>query len=568
MTRSRPRRLPAFVGSALLVAGAGVAGMSGAGTAAAAAATTATCNGTFASPGVLQGTYAGAVEVTGVCEADGTPVTIEGNLTLTAGSALNATFAYDDQHGAPTGTLTSFTVSGGITVQSDASLILGCEPNYAPCSDSSTLTPKDVVTGDLSAQGALGVVVHATSFGGNVNLIGGGGGTSCQPVGFFADLQSPPFNDLEDNVVTGSLDISDVDGCWMGALRNDVAGIFTYENNTLGDPDASEIDQNTVHGSLACSGNSPQVQYGDSGASPNVVYESASGECGYDVESYDENYFFNGLVPQPNESIKYPATMPISIPHDEAVSLLPSLDALLPSLDGRGYLVARSNASGTAFGDAAAANSASSAPRFPVVASAETPDGKGYWMVDSAGGVVTFGDAQGFGPASALDSAYPVVGMAATADGKGYWLVTDNGGVFSYGDARFHGSEGGARLNSPIVGIAATPDGRGYWLVAADGGIFSFGDARFHGSEGGSHLNDPIVGMAVAPAGGGYWLVAGDGGVFTFGDARFHGSEGGTHLNCPISGMAVTADGGGYWLVAEDGGVFNFGDAHFYGSAA
>jgi hypothetical protein len=561
MRRSRPRPLQVLAASALLAAVAGVSGVSGAGPAAA-ATSTATCNGTFASPGVLQGNYAGAVEITGVCEADGTPVTIGGNLTLAAGSALNATFAYDDQQGARTGTITSVTVKGNLTVQTGASLILGCEPNYAPCSDSSTLTPKDLVTGSFLAQSALGVVVHATSFGGNLDIIEGGGGTSCTPTGFFADLQSPPFDDLEDNVVSGSLDISDVDGCWIGALRNDIAGSFTYQDNTFGDPDASEINQNTVHGSLACSGNSPQVQYGDSGASPNVVYELASGECGYGVESYNQNYFFNGLIPQPNESIKLSATMPVTVPANEAVSLI-------PSPDGRGYMVVRSNASAAIFGDTSPVLGSQGTPTaFPVVASAEAPDGMGDWMVDSAGAIVPGGDATGLGPAGALDSAYPVVGMAATPDGKGYWLVTDNGGVFSFGDARYHGSEGGTHLNSPIVGIAATPDGRGYWLVAADGGIFTFGDARFRGSEGGSHLNDPIVGMAVAPGGDGYWLVAGDGGIFTFGDARYRGSEGGTHINCPISGMAATPDGDGYWLVAEDGGVFNFGDAHFYGSAA
>jgi hypothetical protein len=557
MTRSRPRPLRAVAASALLAAVAGVAGVSGA--SAAAAAATPTCNGTFTSPGVLQGTYAGGVLVKGVCDADGTAVTIEGNLTITPGSALNATFAYDDQQGAPTGTLTSLTVNGNLTVQSGASLILGCEPNYAPCSDSSTLTPKDVVTGGLFAQGALGVVVHATFIGGDFDLIGGGGGTSCSPVGFFADLQSPPFDDLEDAEVGGNLNVSGIDGCWIGALRNDVLGSFSYSDNTMGDPDAAEINQNTVHGSLACSGNSPQVHYGDSGASPNVVYAAASGECGFDVELYDANYFFNGRVPHPNEAIYLATTMPVSVPYAQAVSIV-------PSSDGRGYLIARSNGAAPAYGDATPFGNGVGSPQFPEVGAAAVPGG--YWVVSSAGVVKSSGGPPVIGPSTGVDSAYPVVGIATTPGGHGFWLVASNGGVFSFGDARFHGSEGGAHLNSPIVGIAATPDGRGYWLVAADGGIFTFGDARYRGSEGGAHLNDPIVGMGAAPGGDGYWLVAADGGIFAFGDARYHGSEGGTHINCPISGMAATADGGGYWLVAEDGGVFNFGDAHFYGSAA
>ena len=69
------------------------------------------------------------------------------------------------------------------------------------------------------------------------------------------------------------------------------------------DPDAGEVLQNTVHGSIACFGNTPAVQFGDSGASPNVVGRHAIGQCGFNVISPDPNYGSGG--PQPI-SVKAP----------------------------------------------------------------------------------------------------------------------------------------------------------------------------------------------------------------------------------------------------------------------
>ncbi len=48
-------------------------------------------------------------------------------------------------------------------------------------------------------------------------------------------------------------------------------------SGTFADPDASENLNNTVAGNLLCFGNSPAIQVGDSGASPNVVAGFAAG---------------------------------------------------------------------------------------------------------------------------------------------------------------------------------------------------------------------------------------------------------------------------------------------------
>ena len=76
----------------------------------------------------------------------------------------------------------------------------------------------------------------------------------------------------------------------MGSLRNTVGGSLIDVKNTMADPDAGEVLQNTVRHDIVCIDNSPSVQFGDSGAAPNVVRGHAYGECGFDVMSPDPNY--------------------------------------------------------------------------------------------------------------------------------------------------------------------------------------------------------------------------------------------------------------------------------------
>jgi hypothetical protein len=248
----------------------------------------ATCTGTFTAPGVLTGTYKGDVVVTGVCFVNAGAAVVKGDLILAPGAALNATFALNDVAGSGT---SSLTVKGDVKVGPGALLAMGCEPNFSPCSDDpnagtgGTLTGQNKVYGDVKAFDALGVLVHASTIKGSVRVRGGGGGLSCNPPfpGAFAEIGSPPFSDFEDNTIGGNLSVTDLTSCWLGALRNSVRRSVFIANNTMGDPDAMEILANHIRGSIACYDNSPAVQYGDSGSSPNLVRRHASGQCGFNV---------------------------------------------------------------------------------------------------------------------------------------------------------------------------------------------------------------------------------------------------------------------------------------------
>ena len=238
--------------------------------------------------GVLAGTYRGNVVVTGVCQVNGGAAVIKGDLILAPGSVLNATFALNDV--ANTGT-SSLTVRGDIKVQHGAVLGMGCEPNQMPCTDDpnaatgGTLTGQNHVSGDVIGSRALAVIVHASTIRGDASLRGGGGGVTCAvpATGIFASLQSPVFSDFEDSTIGGNLTITGLRTCWLGALRNHVRENVVDANNKMADPDANEALANVIHGSIACFANSPAVQYGDSGSSPNQVRRHAFGECAFNV---------------------------------------------------------------------------------------------------------------------------------------------------------------------------------------------------------------------------------------------------------------------------------------------
>ena len=248
------------------------------------------CSRTLTSPGLLSGTYSGDVTITGLCVVDGGATLIRGDLILAPGSGLNATFARNDVRG--TGT-TSLTVKGDVRVGSGATLAMGCEPNASPCTDDpaagtgGTLTGQNEVSSDIIANGALALIIHASYIKGDVRQIGGGGGLSCAPpsTGVFSLLQSPVFSDYEDNTISGDLQVTGVQSCWFGALRNLVRGDFTYANSSFGDPDASEVLTNVVSGDLTCTSDNPVVEYGDSAGMPNRVGGDASGECSFKSES-------------------------------------------------------------------------------------------------------------------------------------------------------------------------------------------------------------------------------------------------------------------------------------------
>ena len=187
-------------------------------------------------------------------------VTVKHDLSIAPGALLDAVTPGD-----PTATPTvpaTVDVGGNVWVGKGAALLLGCSPN-ATCGAAIT---DGSIGGSLIADGALGVVVHSTQIGGNVSIRGGGDGQSGQaactasPAPWSEDPTLaasflPPYTDVEDNVIGGSVNVSDQTSCWLGVLRNVIGGNLWISNNVMGDPDSNEVGNNLVHGNMGCWGN-------------------------------------------------------------------------------------------------------------------------------------------------------------------------------------------------------------------------------------------------------------------------------------------------------------------------
>jgi len=260
---------------------------------------------------VPSGTYISMI-ITGVCYMPTGTIVVQDNLTVAPGALLDAATPGDpaDNPQLPATVL----VGGNVFVGAGAVLFLGCSP-FIFCSNAVTY---DHIGGNLTAIKALGVVVHSVSIGGNFSLLGGGGGviggvqtgvcdgsfTTVPPTpapvpplwaadpslanGEAPGMPIPVYSDAEDNVIGGNLSVIGLKSCWLGSLRNEVRGSAVFFHNSMGDPDAMEIDNNLIGRDMLCFGNLPAVQYGDSGAAPNMVRGFGLGECG-----------FNVLVPNP-----------------------------------------------------------------------------------------------------------------------------------------------------------------------------------------------------------------------------------------------------------------------------
>jgi hypothetical protein len=251
------------------------------------------CTGTDSAPGQLTGTYNSNVVISGVCWVNAGTATVIGDLTVSPGSTLNATFAQNDQAGY-TGSST-LDVIGNINVEEGATLVAGCEPNYFPCSDDpvsdegaagpGTLSSQDHVWGNIDGDQALGVIVHNSVILGNVDELGGGGGVTCNTptTGIFASLQSPVYSDYEDNYIGGDLDIAGLQTCFIGIARNNIQGGLSDIGNVFADPNANEVKSNQIHKGFDCSDNSPSVQFGQGGGVSNQVVGFALGECSFDT---------------------------------------------------------------------------------------------------------------------------------------------------------------------------------------------------------------------------------------------------------------------------------------------
>ena len=228
---------------------------------------------------VLVGTYPSGVVVSGYCKVDGGAAVVDGTLTVAAHATLDATFAYNDVGGSGS---SSLTVTGDVKVGNGAILLVGCEPGYFACSDDpgGTASGDDHIGGNLVARHALGVVVHDTTIGGSVTQTSGGGGVTHSPTDDPQCVTAPPgpfattgvYSDYEDDTIGGNLQVTGAPDVLVRDAPQRRAGQPGRLAQHLRRPRRQRGHaEHRRHGNIACTGNSPAVQYGDSGATPNMV---------------------------------------------------------------------------------------------------------------------------------------------------------------------------------------------------------------------------------------------------------------------------------------------------------
>jgi hypothetical protein len=243
------------------------------------------CSGTPSKPGVLAGSFGSGVIVKGFCEVNSGPANVSGTVQVGSGSALIAAFGMKNS---------KLSVKGDVSVGQGATLILGCNTTSFACVDdpnqgAPTLTSPGTVTGNITENAPLGVVIHTTTVGGSITETGGGGGVNCNPTGPFAGFQSPVFSDYEDNTISGNVAITNLTSCWLGVIRNHIGKSLKVNDNSFADPDAIEIETNAISRNLVCRHNKQHVwdsaETSDSGAiyprqmSRNKVGHYREGQC-------------------------------------------------------------------------------------------------------------------------------------------------------------------------------------------------------------------------------------------------------------------------------------------------
>jgi hypothetical protein len=248
------------VGAALLMLGIPAV-------AAHAATTSYTCHG----GSVPSGSYT-TLTIAGFCNVDAGTVNVSGNLSVTAGAALNAAFGGSDLH-----------VGKNFIAGSGAIVVLGCEPEAFTCfndpdQNGGTLATHDTVGQNFAATDALMILAHNNQIGGNATQSGGGGGVTCDLFPLGPD-GPPAYSTWEDNTIGRNAAITGVHTCWMGFIRNTVGNNAIYSDNLTADPDGNEVVTDTVGHNLNCSGNNPSPQVGDSDGDANVVAGRTTGQC-------------------------------------------------------------------------------------------------------------------------------------------------------------------------------------------------------------------------------------------------------------------------------------------------
>jgi hypothetical protein len=193
-----------------------------------------------------------SIRVTGNCLIPGGEVDVRENVSVGRGAVLVVNLPPTPGGGPPEDDATLI-VGGNVSVGKDATLILGCAPSFG-C-DNFT---HSVIKGNLTADGALGMLLHSDTIKGNLSVNGGGGKNyDCVPptTGLFGVFGSPVYTTFEDGTIGGNATFSDYKSCWLGLARATVGRNLTYSHNILGDADAIEILASTVGRNLSCHGN-------------------------------------------------------------------------------------------------------------------------------------------------------------------------------------------------------------------------------------------------------------------------------------------------------------------------
>lgn len=224
---------------------------------------------TCAGGSIPAGNYS-SITVNGVCTVDAGNVTVQHNLTVASGGGLLAAFGGSD-----------LAVGGNLTVESNAALVLGCEPEAFVCfndpdQEVGTLMTHHTIAGNLIADGALAVLVHANTIHGNAVVSGGGGGVNCDSQDILQG--SPAYATFEDNTIGRNLTITGWQSCWLGAIRNNVSGNLIFQDNATFLDDGNEVVTNSIARNLICNGNDPAPHVGDSEGSLNHATRGI-GQC-------------------------------------------------------------------------------------------------------------------------------------------------------------------------------------------------------------------------------------------------------------------------------------------------
>jgi hypothetical protein len=236
-----------------------------------------TCSGSFAF--IPAGSYS-SLTVEGFCLAVPTgTLTVAHNVVVAPGAVLLANYPGNPAAGTPAGRA-NITVGGNVIVESGAVLVIGC---FGPgCTE--------VISGNLVGDGALGIIVHATSINGSVLESAGGNGGTCAPPtsGFFGFIHHPGFSVYDSDMIGGNVVVDGYQSCWLGVNHDQVGGNVVVVNNNLADPDAVEILDNTIMGNLVCQQNSMVWDSADIGemgslfprvSEPNTVNGNRVGQC-------------------------------------------------------------------------------------------------------------------------------------------------------------------------------------------------------------------------------------------------------------------------------------------------